>query len=148
LLIHDSELLAATWGGGVLRLPLDLGGTPKKLASVEDRFTSLAKSGGEVFAGAQKGLFRIERNALTAVPSAQIPAPVFALAPAGDGELWVGGLVGLARVSARGTRIESSADVRAIAPGQSTVLVGTFGHGAFDIDRGRRTGVDGLSSAF
>lgn len=125
-------LYAGTWGGGLLRVdgrrlvPIAYAGGE---ARGRDRVTSIAVHRGAVHVGtAGAGIWKLENNKL--VPVAGSGALVWSLASR-RGKLYAGTVAGLALISGDQLRVLGGVDVRSLAVSGKSLLVGTFGDGAY-----------------
>lgn len=103
--VHDGELFAGTFGGGLRRVH---GG---RVGGVPDAVTALAETDQGLLCGTEDGLYRLSGRALERLDPPSLPDPnVSALAHDGE-RLWIGSFDGgLASLSSAGWRRWTTAD--------------------------------------
>jgi len=161
---HQGKLVVGTWGDGALqlkgrrlvKLPTPGGADGDPAARMRRRITALASSGRALHVGtAGAGLWRLTSGRKLVRVAANLPSPfVWSLAVAGaEGELHVGTLAGLVKISTRGGHARAEllgpADARALgAVDGSALLVGGYGQGLrrLSLHTGRITSAPGWAA--
>ena len=137
---HRGKLVVGTWGDGALQLTgrrLTALSAPNVAARRDPatrarrRITALISAGGELHLGtAGAGLWKLTAGRRLVRHEANLPSPfVWSLALV-KGELHVGTLAGLVRISPRSAEMLGPADGRALSVGhRGALLVGSYGEG-------------------